>query len=243
MIPEPSDELLNALIDGELGPDEAGPLLARLQVDAALRERVAQLTLHQDLVRHAYAHLMPDPPASLYTRDVRPATRQRARHVATWALTLAGGAMIGWLAHGLGPMRDGHLTLPASPSARAPLAGAEHIVLHLSASSQQAGAAALDRAEGLLGAARAAARPLRVEIVANSDGLSLLRLDQSPHAQRIASLQRAYPDLALVACGQTAQRLREAGIDVRLLPGVNEATSALDQIVQRMRQGWDYMKI
>lgn len=242
MIPDPSDELLNALIDDELSPAEAGALLARLQGDAALRERVAQLRLHKDLVRHAYAHLAPEPPPSTQ-RDAPVVAKRRGRNAAAWALALAGGVMLGWLGHGLSLGRDDSLTLPASLSARAPLAGVEHIVLHLSAGSPQAGAAALDRAEGLLGAARAAQRQVSVEIVANSDGLSLLRLGVSPHAQRVASLQRDYPDLALVACGQTAQRLRDAGIEVRLLPGVTEASSALDQIVQRMRQGWDYVKI
>jgi intracellular sulfur oxidation DsrE/DsrF family protein len=53
----------------------------------------------------------------------------------------------------------------------------------------------------------------------------------------------AYPELALVACGQTVQKLREAGADARLLPGTVTATSALDQIVLRMQQGWAYVRI
>ncbi len=230
MRPEPSDELLHALVDGELGPADAEPLLAQLQTDTMLRERVAQLRLQKDLVRHAYARLAPDEPAA-------PARRRRIPATAGWALALVGGMVIGWLAHGPG------LVPGAARSSQASVLTTEHVVLHLSTGSAQAGAAALDRAEGLLGAAQSAGRPLSVEIVANSDGLDLLRQGVSAHAQRIARLHQAHPGLALVACGQTAQRLRDAGIEVRLLPGVTEASSALDQVVQRMRQGWDYVKI
>jgi intracellular sulfur oxidation DsrE/DsrF family protein len=82
-----------------------------------------------------------------------------------------------------------------------------------------------------------------VEIVANAGGLDLLREGVSAHAQRLARLRASYPALELVACGQTAQRLRESGADVRLLPGTIVASSALDQIVLRMQQGWAYVRI
>jgi intracellular sulfur oxidation DsrE/DsrF family protein len=39
------------------------------------------------------------------------------------------------------------------------------------------------------------------------------------------------------------ERLREKGIEVRLLPGTRVASSALDQIVTRMGQGWSYVRI
>jgi intracellular sulfur oxidation DsrE/DsrF family protein len=41
----------------------------------------------------------------------------------------------------------------------------------------------------------------------------------------------------------TVQKLRDTGADVRLLPGTKVATSALDQIVQRMQQGWAYVRL
>jgi intracellular sulfur oxidation DsrE/DsrF family protein len=56
-------------------------------------------------------------------------------------------------------------------------------------------------------------------------------------------LRAEHPNLALVACGQTVERLREKGIEVRLLPGTRVASSALDQIVTRMGQGWSYVRI
>ena len=38
------------------------------------------------------------------------------------------------------------------------------------------------------------------------------------------------------------QRQRATGTVVQLLPGVGQATSALDQVVRRLQQGWVYVK-
>jgi hypothetical protein len=46
----------------------------------------------------------------------------------------------------------------------------------------------------------------------------------------------------LVAYGETDQRLREAGAEMRLLPGAITPTSALDRIVLRLQHGWAYMR-
>jgi intracellular sulfur oxidation DsrE/DsrF family protein len=73
--------------------------------------------------------------------------------------------------------------------------------------------------------------------------LKLLRSDLSPHAKRIERIRSEHPNFALIACGQTVERLRDSGIEVRLLPGTRVASSALDQIVSRMSQGWNYVRI
>jgi intracellular sulfur oxidation DsrE/DsrF family protein len=113
----------------------------------------------------------------------------------------------------------------------------------LAAWDEQRARIALDDAEGLLRTAQETAQPIVVELVANAGGLDLLRAGVSPHAYRIARLRAEHPNLALVACGQTVERLRERGIEVRLLPGTRVASSALDQIVTRMGQGWSYVRI
>ena len=45
----------------------------------------------------------------------------------------------------------------------------------------------------------------------------------------------------VAAGGQTAQRLRDRGVVVRLLPGAAEASSAGDRLVQRLQQGWTFL--
>jgi intracellular sulfur oxidation DsrE/DsrF family protein len=238
MTTELSDERLNAMIDGETTPAEAETVLERMRADASLRERICQLRLTKDLVRHAYAGIAPP-----QRQPSRAGSSRRPWRIAAALAVFATGALLGWTARegfygpAEAPMQIGAQATPAD--------GGElnRVVLHLSSAAPEKGRAILDHAEGIFEAARASGRSVSVEIVANGGGLDLLREGVSAHSDRIARLRAAYPSLALIACGQTAQRLRETGIAVHLLPGTIVETSALDEIVRRMQQGWAYVRI
>jgi intracellular sulfur oxidation DsrE/DsrF family protein len=220
-----SDEQLNAFIDDELDTADREHVLAAVAVDGELAQRACALRLVKEQVRHAYA----EPPDA-------PSRRQPARpwRALAMALLLAGAAVSGWIA------RD-QAGMGGDTYARKPDTG--HVILHLASSDEQRARVALDDAEGLLRTAQDAGQPIAVELVANAGGLDLLRAGVSPHADRIARLRTEHPNLALIACGQTVERLRERSIEVRLLPGTRVASSALDQIVTRMGQGWSYVRI
>lgn len=220
-----SDEQLSAFIDGELDAADREHVLAAVAVDAGLAQRACALRLVKEQVRHAYA----EPPAALSRQ--RPARPWRALAL---ALLLAGAATGGWV------VRD-QAAEHTDALARKP--DTAHVILHLASRDEQRARAALDDAEGLLRAASDSGQPLALELVANAGGLDLLRADVSPHADRIARLRAEHPNLALIACGNTVQRLHEKGIEVRLLPGTRVASSALDQIVMRLGQGWSYVRI
>ena len=235
MSDRPSEERLNALVDGQLTPADAAGLLDRVSADAALGDEVGRIRLTKDLVRQAYAGIESPRARTAPARPLRP-----WRHAAVLAVFAAGG-LYGWLVHDATIVPDDR----AAPLARAPAAAVDsgHVILHVSSATPERGLAALEHAAGLIEAARAAGQPLALEIVANGPGLDLLRAAVSPHGQRIAALRASHPELTLVACGQTVHRLRSEGTDVRLLPGTVVATSALDQIVMRMQQGWAYVRI
>ncbi|MBA4176559.1 MAG: hypothetical protein C0505_08350 [Leptothrix sp. (in: Bacteria)] len=231
------------LIDGELQAADAASLFEQLQADAALRERLGQLWLDKARVRHAYAGVEA-PPRPSVSADPRatPAAR-RWRPAAGAFAALACGVVVGFAVQERAAAPGADATPLAGHTAAAPQGGAGRVILHVSAGQPLAGLAVLERAEGILEAARSAGRQVSVEVVANSEGLDLLREGVSAHAARIASLRATYPGLSLVACGQTAQRLREGGTEVRLLPGTRTASSALDEIVLRMQQGWAYVRV
>jgi intracellular sulfur oxidation DsrE/DsrF family protein len=236
MTPEPTDDRLNALIDGELAPADAEAVLERMRADPAVRERACEIRLGKELVRHAYAGVAPQP------RSRSSAAAGWPWRVAAAALLCGFGALLGWTAR----QAYDNAADPAAQIERhaaADAAGADRVVLHIGSAAHDKWRAVLDHAEGILEAAKASGQAVAVEIVANGGGLGLLREDVSTQAGRIAALRAAYPSLALIACGQTAQRLREAGVDVRLLPGTLVETSALDEIVRRMQQGWTYVRI
>ena len=81
----------------------------------------------------------------------------------------------------------------------------------------------------------------RVEIVANENGLDLLRSDVTPFASEIRAL--AEQDVLFFACARAIERLEQEGINVWLVPEAERRYSALDRVVLRMNEGWVYEKI
>lgn len=225
-----SEETLNAFVDGQLDPDERARVYAALRHDPSLAERACELRELKELVQEAYAH----PPRPYRGPGRRPRLWQA---VATVAL-LAVGALGGWLGRGL--LADGdNPAVALQAAARAE----KRILLHISSGDPARLRVALDEAEHLLRTYRARGQRLQIEIVANGKGLDLLRADVSPYADRVRRLAREYENVVFLACRRAIERLRERGVDVRLLPEARTAPSALEQIVTRLQEGWVYIKV
>lgn len=225
------DELLNAFLDDELEAAEREHMLAAMVTDPELARRACELRLIKEQVRHAWSAV----PALPHER--RGATRQGWRSTAVATLAACAVAL-GWVGHDLSTR--GHATAPPAFAYHP-----EHtrVVVHLSTGGAATGKAALDNSEALLRAARESGREVQVEVLANAGGLELLREDVTAHAARIAAMRAEFDNLLLVACGQGVQRLRDDAIAVHLLPGTRVATSALDEIVIRMKEGWSYLRV
>jgi hypothetical protein len=220
---EVSREMQSAFVDGQLDAADWTALVQRMGEDEALRCQVCELRTLKDMVKGAYAEARP-------RRTALPANRRG------WAL-VAGLALVcglaGWLVHDATD-RTGATALHQI--------AAKGIVVHVASSRDEVVNTALQEVEDYLSDARAAGRRVRVEIVANQTGLDILRAGKSPYAKRLEKLRATYPNLTYIACHQTAERLSERGVKVKLLPGVHYATTALDEIVKRMQQGWVYIR-
>jgi intracellular sulfur oxidation DsrE/DsrF family protein len=227
-----SREMQNAFVDGQLDAVEWSAMLERIAGDAALRRDICELRAAKDMVRGAYADVKPDGREQLRSRGWR-GWGIAALLVACIAAGWTGRAMIG--AGGAGEN-------PGQRAAALRDVAADRILVHVSSGNRETLGTALDEVEDLLRGARAAGRKVDVEIVANSTGLDLLRVDASPYLARVATLRRQFPNLTFVACNQTIERLREHGVAVDLLPGVHVAPSALDQVVKRLQGGWVYIR-
>ena len=238
-----SEEILNAYVDGQLDGEELGSMLRRMDEDKALAWRASQQRAMSRMVREAYALPAVRGGAAMNARS-GPAIPLRSLAA---GLVLALGVAGGWLAHD----RWGESAGAAGLSSGAPrmarlgegVQNQRRVILNISSSRPEKLQAALDEAENLLAGYADSSRQLQLEVVASSDGLNLLRADVSPSAKRIEALRAKYPNLVFLACRQSVDRLRAQGIPVKLLPGVDEAPSALDQVVLRLRQGWDYIKV
>lgn len=225
-----SDERLNAFVDNELGALERDEILAAIAGDAGLGQRLCALRSEKDLVRHAYGHV----PA---------ARRKRDRGLPLWGgalaagLALVVGVLVGWQGHRAAASGGsestfawmGHL-FAAQPT---------RVLIHLDSSQSDRMEEALDLAETYL------AKPgnARVEVVVNNSGLDLLRKAATPYAARIAALTSHHEMLAFVACGSAIARYRSAGLDVTLVPEARVERTAVEHVVERVREGWIYVKI
>jgi intracellular sulfur oxidation DsrE/DsrF family protein len=238
-----SDELLNAYLDDELDADERGAVLERLLSNREIAERACELRRVKDLTQHAYLAVVPP-------------SHQDKRRAGPWylsgalaaSLILACGMLIGWFAHGrLAPAEPMASIFAPAASGIARLA-AQHgdvrrIILHLSSNQPEEVDAALDEAEDLVSTYQRMRQKVKLEFIANSDGLDILRSDTSTHRARIEALLKKYPEISFLACRQTINHLKEKGVKVKLLPHTEVVPSALGQIIERLQEGWIYIKV
>lgn len=229
----PEEERLNAFVDGELDQEDHARMHRLACSDGEVARRVCELRAVKELVQHAYA----SPPRPERTR---PQGARRWRAVAAALCLLAVGTLSGWMA------RDATLQAEAlafRALALTPASETRRIILHVSTSDPARFGAALDRMERLLRTSRAEGRIVQVEIVANTEGLNLLRADRSPYAARLRRLAHRYDNVRILACSRTIEKFRLMGVDVRLLPEAEVIPGALEQIVTRLQEGWVYIKV
>ena len=246
-----SDEFLNAFVDDQLSPEDKARAYPLIHQNEDLNRRVCELRKMRDLVQLAYK----EPPQAIApTRP--PAHRDLGRNVAAGMLLLLGVAL-GW---GLHATRVGHeaqqpvahtLTPAAPVSAVAPTvaqaptdAKQVKIVLHLNRGQIESMREVLDEAENVIKFYRDAGQPALVEVITNGEGLSLLRADKSPFADRIRQMQQSYSNLVFAACQNTIDRLkREQGIQAQLVPEAIVIDSGVAQIILLQQQGWAYIQV
>lgn len=237
-----SDEILHAFIDGELDVAESEKLIARMQGDKALSQRVCVLRTLRSMVRLAYA----EPPV-VERRPPVVRRRQFVQRCALGCLVLLAGLSSGWTLRGLESR-----TVAARPAVApegyqtvslAREADPNRVILHIDSAAPDKMRAALDQADRMLDDATREGRAMRLEIIANSRGIELLRAGHSPFAERIARMHQRHPNLNWVACGQSIARLTSEGKTVELLPATHTAPTAIGEIVSRLQQGWTYVRV
>jgi len=241
-----SDEHLNAFVDGQLDKDEKSRILGAINNDGELSRRACELRRLRELVQHAYD--APPPPPQRLTNAVRaPLWRQAIAA----GLLLMLGAAVGWVGHAqqqplnLNAMYlDEEKAFQTANLIQAPVRGERKILLHISSSEPDKLERALDTAEQLLATYHSQNQPVELELVANAGGLDLLRADVSPFADRVQALQRQYDNLTFLACQTAMDRLRrERHITPDLLPEALITPNALDEILNRLQQGWMYISV
>ena len=222
-----SEEQLNAFVDDELDPEEKSRVFSEAGDHPELDQRLCQQRKVKELVKHAY-HDVPTPRRAGKAPIGRRGLFGRA--IAA-AMLLGVGLAAGFL---------GQFALDRNADQAAVAVMPDKYLLHVASGDPSDMAAALERAESLLQSAPGDGIR-QVEIVANEQGLDLLRSDITNFATEISVLQAH--DVVFYACSKTIERLEDQGVDVRLVPHTIAKYTALDRVVTRMQEGWTYEKI
>jgi intracellular sulfur oxidation DsrE/DsrF family protein len=220
-----SEQQLHAFVDGELDSTEKNRVFELAESAPDIDTQLCEYRKLKDMLRHAYADLPRPAPA----RPFGGGRGGKSLRLVAGVALLAVGALAGWIAHG--PTGPGTSLQPGVP------AQSDRLLLHVASSDPASLEAALDLAERAIsdGSGR------QVEVVANEGGLDLLRSDVTPFAGRVAELSER--QVLFFACSTAIQRLRDKGVEVRVLPQANVEYSALDRVVLRLQEGWAYQKI
>ena len=221
-----SEEQINAFVDDELDPEEKSRIYTEASHDADLDHRLCKQRKVKELVKFAYE----DVPNA---KRKGPAALGRGgfwgRALAA-SLLLAVGLMLGFVGRQAIEANVGPAVVAMEP---------DRYLLHVASGNAEDMAAALERAEILLASSDDGRS--QVEIVANEAGIDLLRSDVTQFATEISALQAH--DVVFYACSKTIERLERDGVEVRLVPHAIAEYTALDRVVIRMQEGWQYEKI
>lgn len=231
-----SDNSLHAFVDGQLHGAERERLLAAMDADAPLRERVCALRHTKEWVNLAFENARAPERGDRY-RPARTWSRQGLCGLAASLLLLAAGFLLGWFVQ---DAQRSHEPL-SSVVLRDIEAGNYKVVLHIDRSDSARFEEVLDGAEYLLKAYRD--NGVEVDVLANAGGIDMLRVDVSPYAQRIAHLMREYDNLHFIACANTLQRLQEKGVKPILISPSRTDTTAVEHIIKRLQLGWAYIRV
>ena len=231
-----SDLQLHAFIDDELDEQECAILLAELERSSDTEKRLSDYRKLKDWVRHSYSSV-PSPRHSSVSVPVK--SRKPKTFMSGFFLVL--GCVIGGVLSHLvlngganeASLRTTNTTLSAVSEKQ------KHFMLHLVSGDANSMDLALDRAEKLV-MNSSKLNPTTVEVVANANGIDLLRSDFSPYKERIAEL--ADKHVLFIACARRIENLIEHNQAVQLLPEVEYRYTAVERIVSGLQNGATYEK-
>ena len=226
------EQTLSAFVDGQLDAAHRSSVIKAMDKDPEVRDQVYQLRRAKDLMQLGFDGAMP--PSSA-TRRARP-RRRFAMGVAASFSALAIGVAAGTLSYYCARALDSGT--PAMASLEQP----QHhrVVLHIGDSKPEHFMAALNYVDKFL--KENAASGGKIEVVANSGGLDLMRTGRSPFEKRVVEMINRHNNVHFIACTNAIRNLKLRGIEPRIIKDVSSRQTALEHIVQRVQSGWTYIK-
>ena len=242
-----SDELLNSYIDKQITREERQEILQQINQDKVLAKRVCQLQQLKQMTQLAFD----DIPPSRYEDKQTPAEPYWPRVAAAVAI-FALGLAIGDSSLLQSQDKSMQLVSLSQPqdAAKQPIKSAKNmdnattkVLIHLTSADVESGLNTLNNLEQLLLEYERNKQAVRVEVVANGQGIKLLRPAMHSIAQRIASLSEQYENLSFAACKNTIDEIQlSEGRLVDLIPEVKLIESGVVEVIRRQQDGWTYIR-
>ena len=227
-----TQDMLNALADGQLDSHKREEVLSLLASDSGLRGDMCDIYRIKELVQSAYP--LDDFKHHGYTNSLSRYSgfAKVASILLAFLVTLGAGYTL----------RDTGLLENQNGISIANTKIQENkIILFISSSEPQKLKKALFKAEEL--ARKFKNNNGKVSVVASAAGIDLLRASTSPHTTRIKELTNLYPSLDFIACNNTLHQYKKAGKQIELIDSAKTAPSAVEYVVKHLQQGWKYIAI
>jgi len=238
---EYSNEAVSAYVDGELEMGERVALLQAASRSDELAGRICEAGYLKELVQGAYQ----EPEKRVVSSHSPPGS------LGGWA-SYAAAAVLGAVSvfAGLQVQDAGRVEqqfagsyLPMFEDPVQPVSMNQgRVVFHISVAEERLANELLDQVELVLQSYARQGRALKVEVVANSEGLRILQQGYSPVTGRIRQLDDRYQNLMFAACGSILQRFRkDKGEQIEILPQAVIVQSGVSFVVRRQKEGWAYI--
>ena len=219
---------VHAYLDGELSSLETQLFEKELAKNPELAAELNQLRANKQKIVNFYRQVTPPPPTFLEKRV--PVMRgQKTSLVASLLLGVIIG-LGGFMFIEQLNARNNIEQIAQVPS--------HNFVVHLDSKDPVKMQKTLLETQYLLSSHPAA----EVEIVANYQGIQLFDA-RSESSEDIKKMLSQYNNLRLVACQNALERAKTEGREIQLMQGVKSDTAAIDEVVDKMKQGWAYIKI
>ena len=234
------DQMLAAFVDGDLDDSRMEIVLAAMEAEPEIRERVYQLRCAKDFMRLGFSNATPPSRRAAYS-DVNLTRKQNrvvpfARVASVLLLVTATvTAYVGYYSgRWLSDKRAQHTAVQQQSQAT-------RVVLHISRSDPDQFAAVFDYIEDFL--RQHDKNGNQIEVVANAAGLDLIRAGVSPYEERLNAVIGKHQNVHFIACANSIRSLRKKGVEPRFHEKVRTAKPAFDHIIDRVQDGWTYLKV
>ena len=215
------------MADGELDSTETQELLAKIEQDKSLHRDLCDIHLVKDMLKTAY--------------PLEGKKQKRKLIKVNHSVAIAASIVLATLSFLMGTQYHNLPFKPVETQTASIGSQSNKVVLYIGQSDQGKFSETLSYAENLL--SNYQEKNIQVDIVASSDGIDLIRKSASNHLKKVSALANQYDQLSLIACSRTLARLKKEGQNTDIIPEAIIAPSAVEYVVKRLQEGWEYVAI